>query len=121
MVPYPRISLRNPIIPPPSIIILAFIKPIPSTYHSVIIFFELEEPSTTDSNFIASKVPAFVIINSLFRTLPEILTLLVPLFEYSSPSHFHSRPVGKGRGNRNKGLLYVKVSSFFINKSTLRY
>src|ERR1035437_4918645 len=105
MVPYPRISLRIPITPPPSIIIFAFINPIPSTYHSVTVFLEFEEPSTTDCNFTASNFPAFVVTNSLLRTFPVILTLLVPLFEYSSPSQFHSTPGVKGRGNRNNGLL----------------
>ena len=65
MVPYPRRSLRTPITPPPSITIFAFIKPIPSAYHSVTIFLESEEPSTIDSNFIASKLPALVETNSL--------------------------------------------------------
>src|ERR1035438_8873235 len=168
MVPYPKIFLRVPINPPPSIIIFAFINPIPSTYHSVTLFLASEEPSTTDSNFIASNVPALVITDSLLRAFPVTFTLQVTPSEYSSPSHLseepsttdsnfiasnvpalvitdsllrafpvtftlqvtpseysspsHSQaiPGDNGRGNRNKGLLYVNVPSFFINRNIFK-
>src|ERR1035437_9824516 len=107
MVPYPRISLRVPINPPPSIIILAFINPISSAYHSVTRFLSLEEPSTTDSNFIASNIPAFVITDSLLRAFPVIFTLHVTPSEYSLPSHSQTMPGDTENGNRIKGLLHT--------------